>query len=130
MGMFLYTILEVYVHVGGCDEYLSHVVKRFDGRPLLSYSPKCPSIAVIAKQYRENIEVSRALLLFYIHDIQILHRKKCVAHKTRYRKTCLKLASSPGFSLLPRNNLRMTFDPPERKAEGEPGPFSHVIDDT
>ena len=21
----------------------------------------------------------------------------------------------------------MTFDPPERKAEGEPGPFSHVI---
>ena len=33
----------------------------------------------------------------------------------------------PGFSLLPRNNLRMTFDPPERKAEGEPGPFSHVI---
>ena len=26
-----------------------------------------------------------------------------------------------GFSLLPRNNLRMTFDPPERKAEGEPG---------
>ena len=41
-----------------------------------------------------------------------------------------ELASSPGFSLLPRNNLRMTFDPPERKAEGEPGPFSHVIDDT
>ena len=40
------------------------------------------------------------------------------------------VASSPGFSLLPRNNLRMTFDPPERKAEGEPGPFSHVIDDT
>ena len=40
------------------------------------------------------------------------------------------LASSPGFSLLPRNNIRMTFDPPERKAEGEPGPFSHVIDDT
>ena len=37
------------------------------------------------------------------------------------------LASSPGFSLLPRNSLRMTFDPPERKAEGEPGPFSHVI---
>ena len=28
---------------------------------------------------------------------------------------------------LPRNSLRMTFDPPERKAEGEPGPFSHVI---
>ena len=26
------------------------------------------------------------------------------------------IASSPGFSLLPRNNLRMTFDPPERKA--------------
>ena len=41
----------------------------------------------------------------------------------------LVLASSPGFSLLPRNSLRMTFDPPERKAEGEPGPFSHVIDD-
>ena len=41
------------------------------------------------------------------------------------RRLCL--ASSPGFSLLPRNNLRMTFDPPERKAEGEPGPFSHVI---
>ena len=40
------------------------------------------------------------------------------------------VASSPGFSLLPRNNLRMTFDPLERKAEGEPGPFSHVIDDT
>ena len=39
------------------------------------------------------------------------------------------VASSPGFSLLPRNSLRMTFDPPERKAEGEPGPFSHVIDD-
>ena len=39
----------------------------------------------------------------------------------------LYLASSPGFSLLPRNNLRMTFDPSERKAEGEPGPFSHVI---
>ena len=37
------------------------------------------------------------------------------------------LAASPGLSLLPRNNLRMTFDPPERKAEGEPGPFSHVI---
>ena len=32
----------------------------------------------------------------------------------------------PRFSLLLRNNLRMTFDPPER-AEGEPGPFSHVI---
>ena len=28
-----------------------------------------------------------------------------------------QLASSPGFSL-PRNNLRMTFDPPERKADG------------
>ena len=37
------------------------------------------------------------------------------------------IASSPGFSRLPRNSLRMTFDPPERKAEGEPGPFSHVI---
>ena len=42
---------------------------------------------------------------------------------------CGCLASSPGFSLLPRNSLRMTFDPPERNAEGEPGPFSHVIDD-
>ena len=42
-------------------------------------------------------------------------------------KASSTLASSPGFSLLPRNNLRMTFDPPERKAEGEPGPFSHVI---
>ena len=38
-----------------------------------------------------------------------------------------KLASSPGFSLLPRNNERMTFDLPERKAEVEPGPFLHVI---
>ena len=42
-------------------------------------------------------------------------------------KSQMEVASSPGFSLLPRNNLRMTFDPPERKAEGEPGPFSHVI---
>ena len=43
--------------------------------------------------------------------------------------SCTCVASSPGFSLLPRNNLRMTFDQPERKAdpEGEPGPFSHMI---
>ena len=45
----------------------------------------------------------------------------------RVRSSEVEVASSPGFSLLPRNNLRMTFDPPERKAEGEPGPFSHVI---
>ena len=38
----------------------------------------------------------------------------CYRQKPRRRAV---VASSPGFSLLPRNNLRMTFDPPERKAE-------------
>ena len=28
------------------------------------------------------------------------------------------LASSPGFSLLPRNDLRMPFDPPGRRVKG------------
>ena len=27
-----------------------------------------------------------------------------------------RVASSPGFSLLPRNNLRMTFDPPGQRS--------------
>ena len=54
----------------------------------------------------------------------------CMAIMQNHPLPSLYIASSPGFSLLPRNNLRMTFDPPERKAEGEPGPFSHVIDDT
>ena len=49
-----------------------------------------------------------------------------IHYYTVYIRTLL-VASFPGFSLLPRNSLRMTFDPPERKAEGEPGPFSHVI---
>ena len=61
-------------------------------------------------------------------------RNEVYACRARSQCACARLgyiavASSPGFSLLPRNSLRMTFDPPERKAEGEPGPFSHVIDD-
>ena len=60
-------------------------------------------------------------------SVYINLERDCIKAEEARHQVLYNVASSPGFSLLPRNNLRMTFDPPERKAEGEPGPFSHVI---
>ena len=43
-------------------------------------------------------------------------------------ETLYVLASFPGSPSYAQIILRMTFDPPERKTEGEPGPKHHVND--
>ena len=42
--------------------------------------------------------------------------------------TCSYVASFPGSHSSAQIILHMTFDPPERKTEGEPGPKRHVND--